>query len=49
MVKELYVHENYLVKNIKNALIERIDRGKKNLVGLLRFLDNPSSFQNDDT
>ena len=47
MVKELYVQENYLAKDLKNPLIKKIAyRRKTDHVGLLRFLDNPSSFQN---
>lgn len=48
MVKELDVQDCYLAKDLKNALIERIcQRRKKDLVGLLKFLDNPQSSKSD--
>ena len=48
MIKELNVQDCYLAKDLKNALIERIyQRRKKDLVGLLRFLDNPQSLKSD--
>ena len=48
MIKELDVQDCYLAKDLKNALIERIyQRRKKDLIGLLRFLDNPQSLKSD--
>ena len=48
MIKELDVQDCYLAKDLKNALIERIyQRRKKELGGLLRFLDNPQSLKSD--
>ena len=48
MIKELEIQNCYLAKDLKIALIERIyQRRKKDLVGLLRFLDNPQSLKSD--
>ena len=48
MIKELDVQNCYLAKDLKIASIERIyQRRKKDLIGLLRFLDNPQSLKSD--
>ena len=46
--KELDVQENYSAKDLKNPVIKRIPHwSKKDLVSLLRFLDNPGSSKNE--
>ena len=48
MIKELDAQDCYRAKDLKNALIERIyQRRKKDLVALLRSLDNPQSLKSD--